>query len=774
MTVSGGTGPFSFSVATGTLLAGLRLNGSTGAITGTPAAAGSFAVQVKDAAGALAAGTCPFTFRPAASLICPAANPGQVGTAFSSPVMSVSGGTGPFTFSVATGTLLAGLSLNGSTGAITGTATAAGSFAVQVRDGAGALVAGTCPFTFQTAISLTCPAANSGQVGTVFSSPVMAVSGGTGPFNFSVATGTLLAGLSLNGSTGAITGTPTAAGSFAVQVKDVNGLTAGATCRFTIASPLRPTSSVTLAANPNTPSIGQPVTLIATVETDNGAGSPRGTVGFLDGTTMLGAAPVTGGQARFVTSTLSRGSHSITANYTGDSTYPAASTTMGLYVTQPPETLNLTSNLSSTVFGQPITLTASHESQSVPGIAAPTGQVQFFAGGCCGLFGSLIDRALIGTAELSNGVATITVTKLAADSHQIVATYSGDANWSPASSNAVTQTVGKAATRTTWKTVSSDSSQATLAANVTVSSPGSGDPTGMVQFLDTGTNAVVAIAPLVNGSATATILSSADLSKLTLLARYAGDSNFAPGTSGGSSFITVTDAAGQVSSTISPDEIAAIFGAGFVDAVHVAGAGPLPGTLSGVTAQVTDSGGVVHSVPLLLVSPAQINAVVPAETALGPALVTITSAAGVTFSKEVVVTRTAPGLFAANGRGAGVAAAQVIRVRPDGSLESQNTAVFDALQQRWVAVPIGMSDGAVYVQLSGTGIRHRANDKAVTCSLNGRSVNVLYSGASGGASFPGLDQVNIELPLELKGAGSANVTITVEGRISNTVTLMLQ
>ncbi len=61
-----------------------------------------------------------------------------------------------------------------------------------------------------------------------FNSPAMNVTGGVGPYTFSVV-GTLPAGLTLNTSTGAITGTPTAAGTFSIQVTDANGVVAAGT-----------------------------------------------------------------------------------------------------------------------------------------------------------------------------------------------------------------------------------------------------------------------------------------------------------------------------------------------------------------------------------------------------------------------------------------------------------------------------------------------------------------------------------------------------------------
>ena len=123
----------------------------------------------------------------------------------------------------ATGTLPGGLTLNTTTGAITGTPTAAGTFTIQVKDANGVVGHGLARSPSSRPPSLTCPAVNSGEVGVAFNSPAMTVTGGTAPYTFSV-TGTLPGGLTLNTSTGAITGTPTAAGTFTIQVKDANGV----------------------------------------------------------------------------------------------------------------------------------------------------------------------------------------------------------------------------------------------------------------------------------------------------------------------------------------------------------------------------------------------------------------------------------------------------------------------------------------------------------------------------------------------------------------------
>jgi hypothetical protein len=228
---TGGTAPYTFSIV-GTLPSGLTLNASSGAVSGTPMAPGSFFVKVTDAAGA-AGTTCPIIINSSLSVACAATTSGVVGTAFNSGPLAVTGGTAPYAYSII-GTLPSGLTLNASSGAASGTPMASGSFSVQVKDATGVAATVSCPITITGPPSLTCPSSNSFHVGTPVNSPAPPIGGGTAPYTFSLASGTLPSGLSLNTSTGAITGTPTATGAFTLQVKDTNGIAAAATCPFTV------------------------------------------------------------------------------------------------------------------------------------------------------------------------------------------------------------------------------------------------------------------------------------------------------------------------------------------------------------------------------------------------------------------------------------------------------------------------------------------------------------------------------------------------------------
>lgn len=170
------------------------------------------------------------------AVVAPVITGGTVGSAFAAQLVA-SGGSAPYTFAVIAGSLPAGLSLNASTGTITGTPTTAGTssgITVRVTDALGATATASA-FSITVAAAgaalvISGTPATTGTVGTAYSASVTA-SGGTGPYTYALAAGSLPAGLSLNASTGAISGTPTTAGTssgITVRVTDAIGATANA------------------------------------------------------------------------------------------------------------------------------------------------------------------------------------------------------------------------------------------------------------------------------------------------------------------------------------------------------------------------------------------------------------------------------------------------------------------------------------------------------------------------------------------------------------------
>ena len=238
MTGSGGSGaPYTFS-ATG-LPAGLTMSAS-GTISGTPTVSGTFSytITIKDSAGNTGTVNCSVTVNPKPTATCIVINAIQ-GVAITPVTMAGSGGTGgPYTFS-ATG-LPTGLTMSAA-GTISGTPTVSGTFTytVTVTDKDGHTGTGTCSVTVNpapTPLSVSCSTVTSGLINVPFNSPALTVTGGTSPYTFSVATGTLPTGLTLNAANGSITGTPTSGGTFTLQVTDAKGAVALDTCPFTISA----------------------------------------------------------------------------------------------------------------------------------------------------------------------------------------------------------------------------------------------------------------------------------------------------------------------------------------------------------------------------------------------------------------------------------------------------------------------------------------------------------------------------------------------------------
>ena len=230
--------------------------------------------------------------------------------------------------------------------------------------------------------------------------------------------------------------------------------------------------------------------------------------------------------------------------------------------------------------------------------------------------------------------------------------------------------------------------------------------------------------------------------------------------------------AASPSAAISPASLVSLFGQNLAATTAQASSLPLPTSLGGITLTVTDSAGVAQNARLHYVSPGQINFLLPDNVAGGSATFAVAGgSAPMSFTGEVLPV--APALFSMSGTGAGVAAALAVAVQAANPQVQSPVPVFQCGATGCASVPIALGvDRPVYVSFYGTGIRNRSSQANVTVTINGTSLPVLYAGPA--PNFAGLDQVNVALPLALRGSGESRVFLTMDGQTSNTVTINIQ
>src|SRR5258706_3496456 len=220
LTAQGGQAPYTWSVTTGTLPAGLSLNSSSGAISGTPTIAVTstpLTFTVTDSSSPASTKTVVLTLtisRPPLAIRPTNVPKGRLNTRYSAP-LPATGATTPYAWSLTSGTLPASLTLNGATGAITGTPTMAVTstpLTFKVTDSSTPAASQSVNLTLtisSAALVITTSSLPNGHVGSAYSTTLAAIGGRT-PYTWSITSGTLPTGLSLNASTGALTGTSTA------------------------------------------------------------------------------------------------------------------------------------------------------------------------------------------------------------------------------------------------------------------------------------------------------------------------------------------------------------------------------------------------------------------------------------------------------------------------------------------------------------------------------------------------------------------------------------
>lgn len=190
-------------------------------------------------------------------------------------------------------------------------------------------------------------------------------------------------------------------------------------------------TSTSIGSDRNPSTYGQMVTFTATVTVSPpGAGSPTGIVTFKDGGAALWTTNLAGGVAGYATASLGGGTHSITAQYNGDTNFNG-STSMALSqaISKADTSTGLASSKNPSTFGETVTLTAT-VTVTPPGGGTPTGMVAFVEGG-----------VTLGTGNLIGGIASFGTSSLAVGDHTITANYNGSGNHNPSQSAPLVQTV---------------------------------------------------------------------------------------------------------------------------------------------------------------------------------------------------------------------------------------------------------------------------------------------------------------------------------------------
>ncbi len=231
--------------------------------------------------------------------------------------------------------------------------------------------------------------------------------------------------------------------------------------------------------------------------------------------------------------------------------------------------------------------------------------------------------------------------------------------------------------------------------------------------------------------------------------------------------VACVSAASFNAGALTGNSIVAAFGDNLASSIQSVSGPTLTNSLAGTTVTVRDSTNAEKIARLFFVSPQQINFLMPDGLVNGTATVIVTNDQGQLAAGTMNIDSVAPALFAANSNGRDVPAAVLLRVSSGNSQVYEPVAVFDSVQNKFIARPIdlGAETDQVFLVGYGTGWRNRSSLGAVEVKIGGQTCEVLYAGEAAG--YFGLDQVNVRLLRNLIGRGEVDLELTVDGIKAN-------
>jgi hypothetical protein len=251
-------------------------------------------------------------------------------------------------------------------------------------------------------------------------------------------------------------------------------------------------------------------------------------------------------------------------------------------------TTTLTASPNPSAFGQSVTFTATVAPAS--GSGTPTGTVQFAYDGT-----SLGSPVAVDASGRANSPA---IASLGVGTHSITAVYNGDGKFATSTSTALTQTVSQAGTTTAVASSAGPSTfgqSVTFTATVLATGPGSGTPSGTVQFAYDGTSLGSPVAVDASGHARSPAISSLGVGTHSITAVYNGDGKFTTSTS-----TALTQTVGQAGTTtvVASSANPSASGQSLTCTATVAAASPGSGTPTGTVQFAYDGTNLGSPVPL--------------------------------------------------------------------------------------------------------------------------------------------------------------------------------